>query len=224
MGGRICLPWPGLTSGSLNSSRPRETNSSPQNSLPWPGLTSGSLNSSFMFLFCRPTPKTQSAHERALKVVSGVDFKRIPHYFSKRVRSRGPRGPPWPRRAENRPGIPGRIYLLSSLRSAQMAIGATFSSAVREPPPTRRRRARCAAVRRLPQRRRDPRRPRYPGVPRDPIPGATDFQTPALVSGGCPRPRFRFLPTECGPRRPAAGKASRTNGQSRQHGGAPAKI
>ena len=39
-------------------------------------------------------PKTQSAHERDLELVSGADFWRNLHYFSSRGRSRGSRGPP----------------------------------------------------------------------------------------------------------------------------------
>ncbi len=54
-----------------------------------------------------PTPKTQSAYERALELAPKADFERHLAYFPNRIRSRAFRGQPWPRSAENRPQNPG---------------------------------------------------------------------------------------------------------------------
>ena len=56
----------------------------------------------YVFIFLRPTPKTQITRERALQLVSGADFERTCTIF----RSGSVPGPPGarrgPRRAENR--------------------------------------------------------------------------------------------------------------------------
>ncbi len=48
----------------------------------------------YIFVFLRSVPKAQSAHQWDLELVSGSDVWRNLHYFSRRGRSRGSRGPP----------------------------------------------------------------------------------------------------------------------------------
>ena len=60
------------------------------------GQTLRGLKFIFIFLcFCGRSPKTQSANEWDLELVSGVAFWYNLRYFSRRGRSRGSRGPPW---------------------------------------------------------------------------------------------------------------------------------
>ncbi len=58
----------------------------------------------------RSVPKTQSAHEWDLELVSGAELWCNLHYFSSQSRSRGSRGPPWAPRGRNRQKTRGRIY------------------------------------------------------------------------------------------------------------------
>ncbi len=69
----------------------------------------------YLCIFVRSVPKTQSAHEWDLELVSGSDLWCNLHYFSSRCRSRGsPKGP----KIGRTPGA--GFIILSSLRSAQL--------------------------------------------------------------------------------------------------------
>ncbi len=89
----------------------------------------------YICVFSRPTPKAQSTHERALDLASGADFECNLHYFPNRMRSRGFRGPPWPRRAENRPKKQGPnlcVYLAEGLSSPRVSMGVRFADTGRD--------------------------------------------------------------------------------------------
>ncbi len=73
------------------------------------GLTVVDLRITIYILnLLRPAPKAQSAHEGALDLVSGLTLRNL-YYVSTRIRCRGFRGPPCPRKAENLPKNQSRI-------------------------------------------------------------------------------------------------------------------
>ncbi len=77
-----------------------------------------------LFRFAWPTAKKQqSTHKRALDLVSGSDFERNLHDVSKRIRSRGSRGPPSPEgRKSNEEGPVLYFDLPQGLPSLSMAV------------------------------------------------------------------------------------------------------
>ncbi len=63
------------------------------------------------FICVRSVPKTQSAYEWALELVSGADFWCNLHYLSSPGRSRGARGPPWAPRGRKWAQNPGAGFI-----------------------------------------------------------------------------------------------------------------
>ncbi len=83
-----------------------------------PGLTLGGPQI-YHFIFLRPTPKTQSTHERAVELVSGTDFGATCPIFRAGARPRTPGARRGPQGAEHRPKTRGQIYHFIIHKSAQ---------------------------------------------------------------------------------------------------------
>ncbi len=83
------------------------TNQPTQRNHPPLGRPRRASNLTFIFIFVRSVPKTQSAHEWDLELVSGAEFWCNLHCCSSRGRSRGSRGPPWAPRGRKSAKNPG---------------------------------------------------------------------------------------------------------------------
>ncbi len=81
----------------------------------------------YLLIFLRSVPKTQSAHEWDLEVVSGADCWCNLDHFSRRGRSWGSRGPLWSPRGRKSAQKPRTGFIiLSSLRSAPRKADALY--------------------------------------------------------------------------------------------------